>query len=106
MNEQEKFDKFVEKYPHPHKHFTRRPHLTRRNFFEIAGAGVTASFLANRLSAAPSIIQFPVARQNAAKNVIYILLAGAPSHTDLFDYKQIPDQPAAFAPTTIDGVTF
>jgi hypothetical protein len=106
MYGQEKFDKFIEKYPHPHEHFTRRPHLTRRKFFEIAGAGVTASYLANRLSAAPSIVQYPVAMQNTAKNVIYILLAGAPSHTDLFDYKQIPDQPAAFAPTTINGAAF
>jgi hypothetical protein len=103
MHGQEKFDKLVEKYPHPHMHFSRRPDLSRRRFFEIAGAGVTASFLANRLSAAPSIVQYPVAMQNTAKNVIFILLAGAPSHTDLFDYKQIPDQPAAFAPTTING---
>src|ERR1019366_8468542 len=106
MNGQDKFDKLIEKYPHPHQHFTRRPHLTRRKFFEIAGAGVTASFLTNRLSAAPSIVQFPVAMQNTAKNVIYILLAGAPSHTDLFDYKPIPAQPAAFAPTIINGAAF
>ncbi len=106
MNEQEKFDKFVEKYPHPHKHFTRRPHLTRRRFFEIAGTGVTASFLANRLSAAPSVVQAPVAMQNSAKNVIFILLAGAPSHTDLFDFKPIAAQPASFAPNTINGTAF
>src|SRR5579871_1648338 len=103
---QEKFDKFVEKYPHPHLHFSRRPDLSRRSFFQIAGAGVTASFMANRLAAAPSIVQYPVAMKNTAKNVIFILLAGAPSHTDLFDYKQIPDQPASFAPTTINGAQF
>jgi hypothetical protein len=105
MNGQEKFDKFIEKYPTPHQHFTRRPHLTRRKFFEVAGAGVTASFLANRLPAQDTI-QYPVDMQNSAKNVIFILLAGAPSHTDLFDYKQIPQQPAAFAPTTINGAMF
>jgi len=104
MHGQDKFDKFVEKYPHPHLHFSRRPDLSRRRFFEVAGAGVTASFLANRLKAAgPSIIQYPVAMKNTAKNVIFILLAGAPSHTDLFDYKQIPDQPATFAPAIING---
>src|ERR1035438_4899385 len=105
MNGQDKFDKLIEKYPTPHQHFTRRPHLTRRKFFEVAGAGVTASFLANRLPA-QDVIQFPVNMQNTAKNVIFILLAGAPSHTDLFDYKQIPQQPAAFAPTIINGAAF
>ena len=29
----------------------------------------------------------PVTTQNTAKNVIFILLAGAPSHTDTFDLK-------------------
>ncbi len=105
MNGQEKFDKFIEKYPTPHQHFTRRPNLSRRKFFEIAGAGVTASFLANRLPAQDKV-QFQVNMQNTAQNVIYILLAGAPSHTDLFDYKQIAQQPAAFAPTTINGAMF
>jgi hypothetical protein len=105
MNGQEKFDKFIEKYPTPHQHFTRRPHLTRRKFFEIAGAGVTASFLANRLPA-QDVIQTPVDMLQTAKNVIFILLAGAPSHTDLFDYKQIPQQPGTFAPTTINGAMF
>jgi hypothetical protein len=106
MNEQEKFDKFVEKYPTPHQHFTRRPHLTRRTFFQVAGAGVTGSFLANKLPAANPIIQYNVAMQNTAKNVIFILLAGAPSHTDLFDFKPIAAQPASFAPTTINGAAF
>jgi len=105
MSGQEKFDRLIEKYPAPHMHCTRRPHLTRRKFFEIAGAGVTASFLANRLPA-QDLVQFQVNMQNTAKNVIYILLAGAPSHTDLFDYKQIAQQPASFAPTAINGVTF
>jgi len=105
MNGQEKFDKFVEKYPTPHMHFTRRPHLTRRKFFEIAGAGVTASFLADKLPA-QDLIQTQVQMQNTATNVIYILLAGAPSHTDLFDFKPIAQQPAAFAPTTINGAMF
>jgi hypothetical protein len=104
MYGQEKFDKLVEKYPHPHVHFSRRPDFTRRRFFEVAGAGLTASFLANRGQAAGQpVIQYPVAMKNTAKNVIFILLAGAPSHTDLFDYKQIPEQPASFAPATING---
>ena len=105
MSGQEKFDKFIAKYPTPHMHCTRRPHLTRRRFFELTGAGVTASFLASKLPA-QDMVQYQVQMQNTAQNVIYILLAGAPSHTDLFDYKQVAQQPAAFAPTTINGATF
>ena len=55
MQGQGKFDKFVETHPHPHQHFTRRPHMSRRSFFQIAGAGVTASFLADKIPAAETI---------------------------------------------------
>ena len=55
MNEQEKFEKQFRKYPHPVATFSQRPHLTRRRFFNIAGTGVTASWLASKLPAAPVI---------------------------------------------------
>ena len=104
MYGQEKFDKLVNQHPHPHVHFSRRPDFTRRHFIELAGAGLTASYLATQAKASgQTIVQYPVATKNTAKNVIFILLAGAPSHTDLFDYKQIPDQPASFAPSVING---
>jgi hypothetical protein len=104
--EQEKFNKLIAKYPHSHEHCTSRPHLSRRRFFEIAGAGVAASYLAQKPAKAQDVIQAQVQMQNSAKNVIYILLAGAPSHTDLFDYKPIAQQPASFEPTTINGAMF
>jgi hypothetical protein len=66
---------------------------------------VTASFLADKLPA-QDLVQSQVNMQNTATNVIYIQLAGAPSYTDLFDYKQVAQQPAAFAPTTINGAMF
>jgi hypothetical protein len=107
MNEQEKFDKQFRKYPHPVATFSERPHLTRRRFMNIAGTGVTASWLASALPAAPVITSTPVTMVNKAKNVIFILLAGAPSHTDTFDYKDVPGTtPAAFGPDTVNGVMF
>ncbi len=43
--------------------------------------------------------------KNTAQNVIFILLAGAPSHTDTFDLKVVPGTtPASFAPETVNGV--
>src|SRR5260221_5217643 len=101
MNEQERFDRFLESYPHPHKNCFERPHLTRRQFFNLAGAGVTMGYLARPLSAgtAVRITSNPVTMQNKAKNCIFILMAGAPSHTDLFDLKYIHGvTPSSFAP--------
>ena len=41
---------------------------------------------------------------NKAKNVIFVLLAGAPSHTDLFDFKYLKGTtPDATKPDTIKG---
>jgi len=108
MNEQEKFDKLFRKHPHPVATFSQKPHLSRRHFLNIAGTGVTASWLAGNLSAAaPVITSTPVQMQNKAKNVIFILLAGAPSHTDTFDYKDIQGTtPTSFSPDTANGVMF
>ena len=107
MNGQEKFDKLFRKYPHPVKSFYARPHLTRRTFLNLAGTGVTASWLASRLPATTVINTTPVAMQNKARNVIFILLAGAPSHTDTFDLKVVDGTtPTTFKPDTVNGVLF
>lgn len=101
---QEKFNRFMERHPHPHKVFFERPHWTRRQFFEIIGAGVTASYLVGRAPAA-EIASQPVATQNKARNVIFILMAGAPSHIDTFDFKMVDGvTPSNFNPTTISGL--
>jgi hypothetical protein len=108
MTGQDKFQKFVEKYPHSHKPFFNRPHLTRRTFFEVLGAGVAGSFLMpNRALACAATATQTVTPRNTAKNVIFILLAGAPSHTDLFDLKVLDGTtPAAFNPTVINGINW
>ena len=43
---------------------------------------------------------------NTAKNVIYILLAGAPSQIDTFDLRVGPWTPQDFRPTSINGIDF
>lgn len=104
---QEKFDRQFRKNPHPVQTFSQRPHLTRRRFFNIAGAGVTASWLASNLPATTVVNSSPVQTLNKAKNVIFILLAGAPSHTDTFDLKFINGvTPSTFAPANINGLDF
>lgn len=83
--------------------YFRRPHWTRRNFFQVLGAGVAASFLTKEARAQTCSSQ-NVTPQNTAQNVIFILMAGAPSHVDTFDFKMTNGvTPAAAAPATING---
>src|ERR1051326_5082842 len=107
MNQQEKFEKLFRKYPHPTATFSQRPHLTRRHFLNLAGTGVTASWLPSKLPAAPVVTAVRVPTLNKAKNCFFILLPGAPSHTDTFDFKFVNGTtPSAFSPDTSKGVTF
>jgi hypothetical protein len=107
MNEQQNFEKQFRKYPHSVKGFSEKPHLSRRSFLNLAGAGVTASWLAPRLPAAPVIKSSSVTTLNTAKNAVFILLAGAPSHTDTFDLKVVGGTtPATFSPEMVNGVLF
>jgi hypothetical protein len=86
--------------------FFERPHYTRRRFFQLAG-GVTGSFLAGRCATAADGKSAGVAPKNTARNVIFILTAGAPSHSDTFDLKVVNGvTPASFAPDTINGVAW
>jgi hypothetical protein len=105
--QQDLFNRFFAKYGWGHKSFFNRPHWTRRRFFEVMGGGVTASYLTQRYAKAQT--QTPtsssVQMKNTAKNCIFILLAGAPSHTDTFDLKVVPGAtPASFNPETVNGV--
>jgi len=86
MSPQENFQRFVARYPHSRRPFYARPHFTRRELFQIFGAGVTATCMIGKPAPAGVVINSnTVTTQNTAKNVIFILMAGAPSHTDTFD---------------------
>ena len=85
-----------------HASFGSAPHLSRRRFFEVAGAGVAGSYLAQPLLA--DVNGTAVTTKNTAKNVIFILLTGAPSHVDTFDCKVGPSTPASLKAETVNGV--
>ncbi len=106
MTPNEKFLQFIKQYPHRHKNFFDRPFATRRNFFKFAGGAVTMSYLAEQAKAAVRIDKQDVPLLNKAKNCIFILLTGAPSHTDTFDLKMVNGvTPAAiFKPDTVGGL--
>lgn len=106
MTQNEKFLKFIEKYPHRHKNFFDRPFGSRRNFLKFAGGGVTLSWLAERAQAQVRVDKLNVPLLNKAKNCIFILLTGAPSHTDTFDLKVVNNvtPTSVFKPETINGL--
>lgn len=105
MKEQEKHDRFQANHPHPHKIFFNRPHWTRRQFFQTAGAGVSAAFLGEKYARAAEVTNTGAAAKNTARNVIFVLCAGAPSQSDTFDFKMVQGvTPASFAPDTINGI--
>ena len=61
--------------------------ITRRHFFEQAGFGVGAAALSALLGDDVSASGQSGSRPARAKNIIYLFMAGAPSHMDLFDSK-------------------
>lgn len=107
MKGQEKFNRFITRNPHKHTLLTQRPLLSRRGFFNILGAGFAGVALPGSGFSQNTGV---VARGNPellnkAKNVIFILLTGAPSHTDTFDLKMVNGvTPATFKPEMINGV--
>lgn len=107
MNQNEKFLQFVAKYPHRHKNFFDRPYGSRRHFLRLAAGGVTASWLARAQQQPTKITSLNVPLLNKARNCIFILLAGAPSHTDMFDLKIVSGVTPAtvFEPATFNGLT-
>jgi len=103
--EQEKVNQYFQKYGWDHKTFFNRPHWTRRRFFQILGAGVSGAFLAERYAKADDVTTSTAVTKNTARNVIFILMAGAPSHTDTFDLKVVNGvTPASFMPQSNNGI--
>lgn len=107
MKGQEKFNQFTRKHPHAHTVLTQRSYLTRRSFFSLMGGTVGGFLLDGRAFSQNTGV---VARGNPqlinkAQNVIFILLTGAISHTDTFDFKRVDGvTPSSFQPETINGI--
>ena len=107
MTERERFAMLQRRKPHPHVGFFHRPHLSRRQFFRSASAGVGGYFLGRSLVGGDVVRAAGVATRGSARNVIFLFLQGAPSHVDTFALKETPGvTPADFAPETIHGIRF
>jgi hypothetical protein len=109
MCECDRLRRFFQKHPYRHKTFFERPDISRRCFFEVLGAGVTGSYLLPRLDVQTGGVtaNSGATTQNTAKNVIFILLTGAISHTDTFDLKGVNGvTPSNFQPSTVNGLNW
>jgi hypothetical protein len=90
--------------------FWRSPHLapSRRMFFRHLAAGVSGYWLlpqpATEAIARAAEVQTP--GSGRAKQVIFIMLAGAPSQVDTFDFKEGDWTPREFAPATFGDLRF
>lgn len=106
MNQQEKFNRAIQQLGRPVKPFFERPHLSRRQFFSLAGAGVTVAALPPALRAAEVMQCLPAATLNRARTCIFVLLSGAPSHVDTFDLKIVNGVTpvSEFRPETRNGI--
>lgn len=103
---QQQHERIVERFPHHHETYFRRPDISRRGLLQMAG-GLAGSFLFTPTAAvaAPTSKAAGVTPINKAENVIFILLTGAPSHTDTFDFKMVNGvTPASFNPARVNGV--
>ena len=85
--------------------FWQRPHIGRRMFFRHMASALGGYFLlpARRFETVARSSGTPI---GTAKNCIFILLTGAPSHVDTFDLKEGPWTPAYFNPTSYGDLRF
>jgi hypothetical protein len=85
--------------------FWRRPHIGRRMFFRHLATALSGYYL---LPSRPmeTVAKAAVTPIGTAKNCIFILLTGAPSHIDTFDLKEGSWTPAYFNPTSYGDLRF
>jgi hypothetical protein len=81
------------------------PTLGRRSFFKLAGAGVTGAFMTPLLTTEAQA-EAQLHLKGTARNIIFLLLSGAPSSVDTFDLKVGSWTPSDFNPTTYNGISF
>ncbi len=85
--------------------FWKLPHTSRRVFFRHLASAVGGYFLLPTLPR-QSIAKAAASPIGTAKNCIFILLTGAPSHTDTFDLKEGAWTPSYFNPTSYGDLRF
>ena len=83
--------------------FWRQPELSRRLFFRHSSSAVAGYFLlpTRPMETVAKAAASPIGR---AKNVVFVLMGGGPSHVDTFDLKEGAWTPAFMEPTTYGDI--
>jgi hypothetical protein len=85
--------------------FWKRPHQGgRRMFFRHMASALSGYFFLPSLRPAETIAKAAATPKGTAKNCIFVLMSGGPSHVDTFDLKEGPWTPSGFAPTSYGDV--
>jgi hypothetical protein len=84
-------------------HFWARPQLSRRMLFRHAGAAI-GGYLLMPGRPMEAVARAAGSTKGTAKNCIFVLLSGGPSHVDTFDLKEGPWTPASLEPTSYGDV--
>jgi hypothetical protein len=89
----------------PGTQFWRGPHLSRRVFFRHAAAAVSGYYLlpVRPMETVAQAAATPIAK---ARNCIFVLMNGGPSHVDTFDLKLGAWTPSGFEPEAYGGLLF
>lgn len=97
------FESFQQRYPQRRQAFFGRPYFSRRAFLRGA-AGVAGSLMLPSFSTAATSPNGATTK-NTARNLIFILMSGGPSHVDTFDLKMIDGvSPAPLGPERVNGI--
>lgn len=106
MNQRQRFEELIQRRQPEHRCFFERPHVSRRCFFRDSLSGMGGFFLGSGLARGETYSAGSVTPKGTATAVIFLFLRGAPSHVDLFDFKEMPGiTPPNFAPERIGDLT-
>ena len=83
--------------------FWKRPHMGRRMFFQHISSAV-GGYCLLPTRPAENIARAAVSTKNTARNCIFVLMSGGPSHVDTFDLKEGSWTPTAFQPTSYGDI--
>ena len=90
--------------PIQHQNLNEGMGFSRREFFKLAGLGLTGFFFSRIAKPLEVMAQTAPTLLNTARYCIYIHLDGGPSHIDTFDLKEGSWTPNDFQPTSFGDI--
>jgi hypothetical protein len=92
--------------PHANNPLWDGPGFSRRQFFRVAGSGITGFYFSRMTRPLEVMAAGKVTTKGTARSAVFIFCNGAPSHTDTFDLKEGAWLPSVFAPASYGDIRF